>query len=96
MPGLSLRHVLIGIIATFVMDVLTGLSSKLGLIAPLSPHLIGRWFAYAAQGKVLHSEIGQVARSTRTGYRSTCALRDWHHTGPCVFACNVSYRTKST
>jgi len=59
MPGLSLRHVFIGIIATFVMDVLTGLSIKLGLIAPLS--LIGRWFASAARGKVLHSDIGQVA-----------------------------------
>lgn len=42
------------------MDVLTALMIKLRLIAPLSPHLIGRWFASVARGKVLHSDVGQV------------------------------------
>jgi hypothetical protein len=43
------------------MDLLSGVSFKLGLIAPLSPRLIGRWFASMARGRLLHSDIGQVA-----------------------------------
>jgi len=34
---------------------------KLRLIAPLSPHLIGRWFDSVARGRVSHSDFGQVA-----------------------------------
>ena len=31
------------------------------LIAPLSPHAIGRWFASLARGLVFHSDVGQVS-----------------------------------
>ena len=58
---LGFRDVFIGIVATFTMDVLTALTIKLRSIAPLSPRLIGRWFASAARGKALHADIGQVA-----------------------------------
>jgi hypothetical protein len=57
MSVLSFRNIFIGVIATFTMDVLTALTIKLRLTAPLSPHLIGRWF----WGKVLHSDIGLIA-----------------------------------
>jgi hypothetical protein len=33
---------------TFTMDVLAALTIKLRMITPLSPHLIGRWFASVA------------------------------------------------
>jgi len=56
----NLRNVLLGIIATVAMDVLSVAAIKLRLIAPLPPHLIGRWFASVARGKVRHSDIGQV------------------------------------
>ena len=61
MSILTLRNVVIGIFATFTMDVLGAVSRKLRLIAPLSPRLIGRRFASAAKGKLLHGDIGQVA-----------------------------------
>ena len=34
---------------------------KLGLISPMAPPLIGRWFALVARGQPLHRDIGQVA-----------------------------------
>ena len=57
----NLRNVLLGIIATFTMDVLSITAIKLRLIAPLPPHLIGRWFASVARGQVLHGDIAQVS-----------------------------------
>src|SRR5215469_3517367 len=57
----NLRNVLLGIIATITMDVLSAAAIKLRLIAPLPPHLIGRWFGSVARGEVLHSDIGQVS-----------------------------------
>ena len=57
----SLRNVLLGIIATVKMDVLSVAAIKLRLIAPLPPHLIGRWFASVARGQVLHGDIAQVS-----------------------------------
>jgi hypothetical protein len=39
------RNIVVGILATVAMDVLSTVSVKLRLIAPLSPRLIGRWFA---------------------------------------------------
>ena len=61
MSNLYLRNMLIGILATLTMDILTGVSTKLRLIAPLSARLIGRWFAGVGRGQLLHSDIGQVA-----------------------------------
>jgi Protein of unknown function (DUF2938) len=57
----SLRNVIIGVVATITMDVLSAVSFKLRLIAPLSPRLIGRWFASVGRGQLLHSDIGQTA-----------------------------------
>jgi hypothetical protein len=57
----SLRNVIIGIVATVIMDVLSAVSYKLRLIAPLSPRLIGRWFASVGRGQLFHKDIGQTA-----------------------------------
>jgi hypothetical protein len=57
----NVRNVLLGIIATVTMDVLSVAAIKLRLIAPLPPHLIGRWFASVARGQVLHGDIAQVS-----------------------------------
>lgn len=54
-----LRNILIGIVATITMDVLTAVSVKSRLTTPLSPRLIGRWFASVGRGQLLHSDIGQ-------------------------------------
>ena len=61
MSILSLKSVLIGIVATLTMDVLTVAAIKFRLIAPLPPQLIGRWFASVARGQVFHGDIGQVS-----------------------------------
>jgi len=60
-PIVHMRNVLIGIIANLTMDVLSVAAIKLRLIAPLPPHLIGRWFASLARAHVLHDDIGQVS-----------------------------------
>ena len=60
MSVLSLKSVLIGIVATLTMDVLTVTATKLELIAPLPPQLIGRWFASLARGQAVHGDIDQV------------------------------------
>jgi len=59
-PVLSLRSVLLGILATITMDVLRFTALKLGLIAFLPPRLTGRWFASVARGQFLHSDIAQT------------------------------------
>jgi len=43
------------------MDVMSVSAIKLRLIAPLPPHLIGRWFASVARGQAFHSDIGRVS-----------------------------------
>jgi hypothetical protein len=53
--------VIIGIVATVIMDILSAVSFKLRLIAPLSPRLIGRWFASVGRGQIVHSDIGQTS-----------------------------------
>jgi hypothetical protein len=60
MSVLNLRNIFIGILATITMDILSAGAYKLQLIAPLSPRLIGRWFAFVAQGHPFHSDIGQA------------------------------------
>jgi len=54
-------YVIIGVVATVIMDVLSAVSFKFRLIAPLSPRLTGRWFASVGRGQFLHSDIGQTA-----------------------------------
>lgn len=60
MSVLTLRNLFVGILGTFTMDVLTALMIKLGLIAPLPPRLIGRWFVSLARGQFVHTDIGQL------------------------------------
>lgn len=96
MSVLTLRSVAIGILATLTMDVLTAGAYKLRLIAPLSPDLIGRWFALVAQGQPFHSDIGHwsgVADQSRNGDRGARALYDWRHARACVSACYLGSRT---
>jgi len=49
------------VIATASMDVLSMIAIRLRLIAPLSPNLIGRWFASVARAHPLHEDIARVA-----------------------------------
>src|SRR5215216_6194893 len=65
------QGLLAGVIATLTMDILSTLASRLGLIAPLPPNLIGRWFASVAQGHPLHADIAQ---SPRLSYEMALAL----------------------
>jgi hypothetical protein len=60
MPVL-LRVVFFGVLATFTMDILTAGALKLRLISPLSPNLIGRWFASFARGKPVHRDIAEAS-----------------------------------
>ena len=52
---------LAGAIATASMDVLSMVAIRLRLIAPLSPNLIGRWFASVARAHPLHEDIARAA-----------------------------------
>ena len=60
MSILSVKGVLVGVLATLTMDVLTSIFYKLQLIAPLHPRLVGRWFASIARGRLLVSDIGRL------------------------------------
>ena len=51
----------VGAIATISMDILTAVSLRLRVIAPLPPTLVGRWFASVAHGRPLHIDIAQAA-----------------------------------
>jgi hypothetical protein len=59
MALLNVRGVLIGRVATVTMDLLTLGALKPGLVAPLSPHLVGRWFATMARPS-FHGDIVQA------------------------------------
>jgi hypothetical protein len=47
------------------MDILSVVAIRLRLIAPLSPRLIGRWFASVARGRPVVSDIEKVAPRDR-------------------------------
>jgi len=51
------RTLVIGVVSTLSMDLLTGVAIRLGLIAPLPPRLIGRWFAAVGRGQPFHEDI---------------------------------------
>jgi hypothetical protein len=54
-------HVLLaGVIATMSMDVLTAIAIQLRVIAPLSPNLVGRWFASVARAHPFHEDIARA------------------------------------
>jgi hypothetical protein len=50
-----------GVTATVSMDVLTAIAIRLRLIAPLSPNVIGRWFASVARAHPFHEDIARAA-----------------------------------
>jgi len=61
MPFLFRQGVLIGLIATISMDVLTVIAIRLGAIAPLTPNLVGRWFASVLSGHPIQADIAHTA-----------------------------------
>lgn len=65
------RTIMAGVISTLSMDVLGAVASRLRLTAPLSPNLIGRWFAYVARGEPFHADI---ARATPMRHELAFAL----------------------
>lgn len=88
---LNLRNIFMGILATATMDFLSGSAYKLGLIAPLSPRLIGRWFASVARGQIAFQDITRVPPlKHELAIARADALCDRRHFGACVFACNFS------
>lgn len=60
MSIISWRSVLVGVVSTFTMDLLTAIAYRLRLTAPLSPHLIGRWFVSVARAQPYHADIARA------------------------------------
>ena len=58
---LKWQVLLAGVIATMSMDVLTAVAIRLRLSAPLSPNLVGRWFASVARTHPFHEDIARAA-----------------------------------
>ena len=61
MPLTWWQMLLAGLIATSSMDALSVIAIRLRLITPLSPNVIGRWFASVARGQPLHEDVMRVA-----------------------------------
>jgi hypothetical protein len=59
MPLKWWQVLLAGVIATASMDVLSVIAIRLRLIAPLSPNLVGRWFASVVRAHPLHENIAR-------------------------------------
>src|SRR6476620_10009956 len=55
------KSLCIGVISTLSMDRLTVVASRLRWMAPLSPRLIGRWFASVARAQPFHADIARTA-----------------------------------
>jgi hypothetical protein len=53
------RALAVGLLSTLSMDLLTGVATGLRLIAPLSPRLVGRWFASVARAQPFHADIAR-------------------------------------
>ncbi len=55
-----IEAVLMGVFATYMMDLLAGILAKRKLIYPfMSPEAMGRWFLYIFRGKILHKDINE-------------------------------------
>ena len=54
------QRILVGVVATLTMDLLTALSLWLGLVAPLKPALIGRWFAAVARAEPVQADVARL------------------------------------
>jgi DUF2938 family protein len=55
------QTLVVGVISTFLMDLLTVAAKGLRLVSPLSPNLVGRWFASVARAQPLHADIARAA-----------------------------------
>ncbi len=55
-----IEAVLMGVFATYIMDMLAGVLAKRKLIYPfISQEAIGRWFLYIFKGKFVHKDINE-------------------------------------
>jgi len=54
------RVLLLGVVATAVMDILGTLARKAHVVAPLPPTLLGQWVASMARGQVRRASIEQA------------------------------------
>src|SRR5947209_6610897 len=61
MPLTWWQVLLAGVIATVSMHVLTAIAIRLGLLAPSSPNVVGRWFASVAHAHPFHKDIARAA-----------------------------------
>jgi hypothetical protein len=61
------RTVAVGVIATVAMDVLSVAAARVGLAAPLSPNLIGRWFVSVARAQPVHADIARAVPASHEG-----------------------------
>jgi hypothetical protein len=59
------RALTIGVLSTLSMDLMTGIAARLRLIAPLPPHLVGRWFASVARAQPIHADIARSSPVSR-------------------------------
>ena len=56
-----LEMILMGIFATFMMDLFAKFFVKLKIVrAPVEPHVPGRWILYMLRGKFIHEDIRQT------------------------------------
>jgi len=55
------QPLVVGLISTLSMDLLTATAKGLRLVAPLSPNLVGRWFASVARAQLVHPDIARTA-----------------------------------
>jgi Protein of unknown function (DUF2938) len=55
------RTLVVGVISTLTMDLLSVAALRLRLTAPLSPQLIGRWFASVARAQPFHADIARTS-----------------------------------
>jgi len=65
------RTLAVGVISTLSMDLLSAVAYRLRWTAPLSPNLMGRWFASVARAQPLHADI---ARATPVSHEIAIAL----------------------
>jgi hypothetical protein len=61
MPLKWWQVLLAGVIATVSMDVLTAIAIQVRMVAPLSPYVVGRWFASVARAHPFHENIARAA-----------------------------------
>lgn len=58
-----MEAILMGVFATYFMDILSGFLVKRKLIYPfISPEAIGRWFLYIFRGKLIHKDINKTPK----------------------------------